>query len=177
MPDNFQVLDANGNPITLKTDEIGVAHSQMVKLLSGAADSGVAILAGEGAVDNALRIVLGGDKIVRPHAALDDLVVGVSSDIIDDTGVEIIAAQGVGVKFYMTSLVVTNNDEDISTVVRITDGNAGTIKWRNTARKEGGGFSVQFPTPIPFSANTAVYAKCETTDASVQVSISGFKGG
>lgn len=177
MPDNFQVLDANGNPITLKTDEIGTVHAQMIKILSGEADSGAPILAGEGAVENALRVVLGGDKVVVPYSGPDNLVSGVSADIEDTTEVQLIAAQGEGIKIYITSITVTNNSESVNTVVKFKDGSGGTVKFRNNAAMDGGGFSVQLPTPIEFSANTAIFVQCETTGASVQVSISGYKGG
>lgn len=177
MPDNFQVLDANGNPITLKTDEIGTVHAQMIKILSGEADSGVAILAGEGVVENALRVVLGGDKVVVPYSGPDNLVSGVSADIEDTTEVQLIAAQGEGIKIYITSITVTNNIENVNTVVKLKDGSGGAVKFRNNAAKDGGGFSVQLPTPIEFSANTAIFVQCETTGARVQVSISGYKGG
>lgn len=177
MPDNLYILDANGDTQQTATDQVGMAHVQKIKVMDGEADSGIMILAGEGAVENALRVVLGGDKVVVPYSGPDDLLSGVNTaDIEDTTPVELIAAQGAGIKIYITSITVTNNS-NVSTVVKFRDGDGGTVKFRNNAAMDGGGFSVQLPTPIEFSANTAIFVQCETTGAKVQVSISGYKGG
>jgi hypothetical protein len=177
MPDNLEILDGHGDIQVSATDQVGTAHVSKIKIMNGEADSGIMILAGEGAVENALRIVLAGDKVVVPYSGPDNLVSGVSADIENTIPVQLIAAQGAGIKIYITSITVTNNSASVNTVVKFRDGSGGTVKFRNNAAKDGGGFSVQLPTPIVFSANTAVFVECETTGANVQVSISGYKGG
>lgn len=175
MANNYNVTPGTG--LVIGSDEVGNAHYQKIKLADGEDDSGIMILAGAGDIANALRVVLGGYGLVTPFAEPDDLLSAVSSDIIDTTGVELIAAQGEGVSIFINSITVTNNDPDVATVVKLRDGDGGTVKFRNNASEDGGGFSVQLPTPIKFSPNTAVYVQCETADANVQVSISGYKGG
>jgi hypothetical protein len=85
----------------------------------------------------------------------------------------VIAAQGAGVKIKLKSLLVTNGSEDTGTFVNITDGSGGTVLFSGYA-VYGGGFSITFPTPLEFTANTAVYAVCVTTGAAVRVSAVGY---
>lgn len=112
---------------------------------------------------------------MMPYAQPSSYISGVTTDITDTTATSVIAAQGAGVKIYVTSIMVTNGDADTGTVVKITDGSGGTTKWRGYAAAAGGGFAINLNIPLVFSANTAVYAQCETTGATVQVSCAGFK--
>lgn len=117
-----------------------------------------------------------GKQIVLPYAIPENAVDGsLSSDLTDTTSTSLVAAQGAGIRFYMTSLQVTNSDATTSTVVKITDGSGGTLKHRLYALAGGGGYTVTFPTPIRFSANTAVHIVCETTGATIQASAQGYK--
>lgn len=176
MPDNMNVIDGDAQQQTIATDQVGMAHIQKIKLLDGTPDSGVPIHAGMGAIANALRVVLAGWGVVMPYSDPAYFVSGaLSADLVDTTPVELIPAQGEGSAIFLTSIVVTNADESIGTVVQLTDGNGGTVLFRNYAAKSGGGFSVQFPTPLKFSANTPVYIECETADAMIQASVSGFE--
>jgi hypothetical protein len=184
MPDNIEILDANGNVKQTATDEVGSAHYQKIKMFNGQADSGTPILAGEGGVANALRVALANDSAVyyllqsikssleqywHPSSCID----AVSADIVDTTPVLLLAALGGESRYFITSITVTNNGS-VGTVVKLRDGLGGTVKHRNHAAEDGGGFSVQFPSALVFSEDTAVYVECETAGANIQVSISGM---
>jgi hypothetical protein len=108
------------------------------------------------------------------YAYANALVSGALPDIVDTTPVLLIAAPtGVNEEIYITTLLITNSNEDVSTVVKLTDGLNGESKWRGNVGKEGG-FALNFPAPLMFSPKTPVYVVCETADATVQVSVSGF---
>lgn len=130
-----------------------------------------------GNVDLASAIPAGTNNMgtVAPYAQPANFVSGATADITDTTATSVIAAQGAGVVIYLTSLMVTNSDADTGTVVKVTDGSGGTTMWRGYACEAGGGFAITFPVPLKFTANTAVYAVCETTGATVQVSAAGYK--
>ncbi len=171
---------------TVKTDEVGSAQVQYVKLMDGT-DGGSGVIAGDGTngLDVDITRIAAGDNnignvdiVTMPiggYAASANLVSGVTTAITDTTATQVIAAQGSGVIIYLTSLLVTNSDADTGTVVNITDGNAGTVMWSGYAAKEGGGFAVTFPAPLKFTANTAVYCACVTTGSTTIVSAAGFK--
>lgn len=108
------------------------------------------------------------------YARARDLISASLIDIEDTTPVLLIPAQGKEQEFYLTTLLITNSNENISTVVKLTEGLDGPVKWRGNATKEGG-FALVFPAPLMFKSNTPVYVVCETTEATVQVSASGFK--
>jgi hypothetical protein len=110
------------------------------------------------------------------YAYAGNLVSAALDDIEDTTPVLLIPAPtGINEELYITTLSVTNNHDTVSTVVKLTDGLNGETKWRANAAKEGGGFALDFPAPLMFSAKTAIYVVCETTGAKVQVSACGFK--
>jgi len=156
---------------TVKTDDIGSAHVQYVKLMDGT-DGGSGVIPGDatnGLYTQVKAMPLGG------YAASANLVSGVTSAITDDAATSVIAAPSSGICIYLTSLLVTNSDADTGTVVNITDGAAGSTLWSGYAAKEGGGFACHFPAPIKLTAATALYAKCVTTGSTTIVSAAGFK--
>lgn len=112
---------------------------------------------------------------VMPYAQVGSYVSGATSDITDTTATSVIAAQGAGVVIYVTTLMVSNSHASVGTVVNITDGSGGTTKWTGYAGPLGGGFVVNFNVPLVLTANTALYAACETTGANVFVNATGFK--
>ena len=153
-----------------------------------AADSGNPLKTGGKAVSAEPAAVADGDRvhfvadlcgrqIVAPYCNPENIVTGYnSSAITDTTSTQIVAAQGAGVRFYCTSITVTNADADTGTLVQITDGSGGAVLWQGYAREDGGGATITFPTPIRTSANTALHAACGTSGATVYVAASGYKG-
>jgi len=91
------------------------------------------------------------------------------------TAADVIAAQASGVKIAVTSILVTNHHATVSTKVEIRDGT--TVKIQGSAAAVGGGFVLTGGgRPLFIStAATAVTARCVTTGADVDVSISGYK--
>lgn len=92
-----------------------------------------------------------GVLIARLHCNLEDIVTGNASNT-DGTSTQLIAAQGSGVKTYLTHVVVTNTHADTFTYVELKDG--ATAKYTIPAPPSSGAV-VALPVPLPGSANTA----------------------
>jgi hypothetical protein len=172
----------NGGSLTVDgavTASGNVAHD--------AADSGnpvkigaVARTSDPTAVASGDRVNLIADKIGRlviaPNAIPENATSGATSDITNTTSTSVIAAQGAGIKTYITSILVMNSHATVGTWVNITDGSGGTVLATGYAAPAGGGWTL-YPTPgIATTANTAVHAVCVTTGANVRVTVAGFKG-
>ena len=157
MADDIAVTPGSG--ATVRADEVGNKKYQVVKLDVGGAGSSNPVTD-----DDPLPVEV-------TYAQPANLVSGVTSDITDTTPTEVIGAQGAGIVVYLTSLLVTNSST--GTFVEITDGSGGTILWTGYA-DEGGGFSITFPAPLKFTANTAVYVECAGA-CNVRVSACGYK--
>lgn len=116
-----------------------------------------------------------GKLIVLPYSNPENFTNGTTAAITDTTTTSVIAAQGAGVRTYITQITVTNSHATVGTFVKITDG-ASTILHEAYAAAAGGGYTATFPTPLRGTANTAVNAICVTTGANVIASVSGYKG-
>ncbi len=114
-----------------------------------------------------------GAQIVRPHCGLEDIVSGVAA-ITDGSSTSVIAAQGAGVKTYVTTVVVANSSATAVTV-DIRDGAAGTVKLTLPVPANTAGVVLPLPVPLPFSANTAVCADPSASASTVTVTLIGFK--
>lgn len=115
-----------------------------------------------------------GKQVVAPYALPENLVQGVTAAITGTTDTAVLAAAGVGIRNYVTSLTVTNSHATVGTVVELKDG--VTVIHRAYAAPAGGGFTITFPTPLKGTANTAINAANITTGSNTYVSVSGFKG-
>jgi hypothetical protein len=115
-----------------------------------------------------------GKLIVLPYANPENFVKGATAVITDTTRTAVIAAQGAGVKLYITQILVTNSDATVGTVVNIEDDT--TTIYSGYAAAAGGGFSCTFPVPLVITANKALNASCVTTSSETRVSASGYKG-
>jgi hypothetical protein len=125
---------------------------------------------------DAARLVtdLVGKLITLPYANPELFVKGKTAAITDTTRTAVIAAQGAGVKLYITHIAVTNGDTETGTYVKIEDGT--TEIYGGWAAANGGGFSYTLPVPLVLTANTALNVTCGTTGATVYASASGYKG-
>ena len=115
-----------------------------------------------------------GKQVVLPYALPETFIRGVTAAITTTANTSVIAAQGAGVRIYVTQILVTNESSGIGTVVEIKDGT--TVMYRGFAAKAGGGFSLTFPVPLRLTANTALQAANITTGSSTYVSASGYTG-
>ncbi len=121
-------------------------------------------------VDNAGTEVIGDTVGLYADPSLS--VSGASALITDTSDTAVIAAQGAGVRTYVTTIVVANSDATVGTLVAIKDGT--TIKMYVPAAPAYGGAIITLPKPLRGSANTAWNAACLTTSAEVRVSMVGF---
>lgn len=122
-----------------------------------------------------LITTLGGKLVTHPYAIPENYVSGATSDITTTTSTSVVAAGGVGLRNYITHIVVQNSHATVGTWVNIQDGSGGTTIYTLYCAAAGGGASITLPCPIKTTANTALYAACATTGANVRVSASGYK--
>ena len=109
---------------------------------------------------------------VQPYAQAGSSVMGVTSDITGTSNTSLIAAQGSGVRTYLTHVVIQNSHASTGTWVNVKDGT--TTKYSVYCAAGGGGASLTLPRPLRGSENTAWQVACETTAANVRASASGY---
>lgn len=97
--------------------------------------------------------------------------------ISDDADHDLIAAQGAGVRIYLTSIVVTNAHATVGTLVTLKDDTPGgtNVLIQGYAAAAGGGFALSFPNPPATNDNRKLIAVCGTNGATVYVSVHGQK--
>jgi len=116
------------------------------------------------------------ERISPSNSSLSLTFVKGTTAIITTTDITtVIAAVGLGVKLYITDILITCGHATIGTYVQLLDGDA-TIIWEGFAGANGGGFVGQLKTPLVLTANTALKCKCVTDASSVIVNASGYKG-
>lgn len=96
-----------------------------------------------------------------------------ASDLTGTSSTALISAPGAGVRLYVSSVIVTNNDSSVGTVVKLLCGS--TTKVRAYAKEAGGGFVVTPPHPIRCARNEAFNIQAETTSAQIQATAFGYK--
>lgn len=96
-----------------------------------------------------------------------------SGGITDTTDVALVAAQGAGIKNYLTGLSVANANATASEIV-IKDG-ASTVIWRMYLAANAPIQSIKFVTPLQSSANTALNVACITTGTQTYINVQGYK--
>lgn len=133
--------------------------------------SGVTLVADGDATD--LHAGVDGVLIVRPHCNLEDIVSGVAA-ITDGSSTSVIAAQGSGVKVYVTSVVIANTSATAVTV-DLRDGTGGSVKATYPVPANTAGVVHSLPVPLPFSADTAVAADPSAAASTVTVTLAGFR--
>jgi hypothetical protein len=195
-----QQTKANSLPVTLASDQgaLAVDGSAVTQPVSGtvtasnvsgsaahdAADSGNPVKIGARARSADIAAVAADDRtdlvadltgklIVNPYAVPESSLAGATAAITGTSDTAVIAAQGAGMRIYVTELLVTNAHGSVGTVVEIKDG--ATVIHRGFAAANGGGFALAFPKPLRLTGNTALNAANVTTGSSTYVSASGFK--
>ena len=83
------------------------------------------------------------------------------------------AAQGAGIKNYLTGLSVANANATASEIV-IKDG-ASTVIWRMYLAANAPIQSIKFITPLQSTANTALNVACITTGTQTYINVQGYK--
>lgn len=95
---------------------------------------------------------------------------GVATDTSDTT---LIAAQGTGVRIYVSKIIVSNSSAS-NTEVDIKDGS--TVKLTIPAPANGGAVLDLADTPLKLSANTSLNFAALSGVTSMKVSVLGYKG-
>lgn len=175
------IFDADGKLWVNATVSSGATAGDVAH---DAADSGNPVKAGAKASTSIAGLTLVADadrtdlfagvdgvQIVRPHCNLEDIVSSVAT-CTAGANTSIIASQGAGVKFYLTSVIIRNGGAANGNCL-ITDGSGGTTKL-DIPFPASTGAIYNPPVPIPFSAATAVYADPSGSD-DIIVTIVGFK--
>lgn len=161
----------NVDIVTLPTVELKAGTATIGKL---AANSGVDI--GDVDVVSLPALPAGTNNIgvVTPYALPANIVQGCTAKIEDTNSTSIIAADG-ALRIYLTSIIVTNSDATVGTLVTIQDDNVTPVKLcHGYCAPAGGGFALTFPVPPRTTAAKALCAICGTTSAEVYVSAVGF---
>ena len=113
-----------------------------------------------------------GKQVTLPYALQENHWQAVTTAKTDTSDTAIKASAGAGLRNYITSLTVTNSHATVGTVVEVKDGS--TVIHRGYAAPAGGGYAVQFPTPLKGAANTAINVANATTGSNTYVSMSGY---
>lgn len=113
---------------------------------------------------------LDGAQIIRPHCGLEDIVSGRATDTAAASTAGI-AAQGVGVKTYLTSIILTNSSATNITV-NILDGASVKLTLPVPANS---GCVFNPPVPLGGTANTAWNFQGSAAATTLTCSMIGFK--
>ena len=122
----------------------------------------------DGRVANAACDVLG-KRLFMPYANKELFISGKGSQT-STTATTIIAAQGSGVKIYVTSIQCGNSGASASTVA--LNDTSGLVMM-NPA---GGGFTASFPVPLVVAANTALQFTPSSASTTQTCNAQGYAG-
>ena len=181
---NGQATMANSTPVAIASDQStlpaggNVAHDSVdsgnpVKqgFKATTALSGLTLVASADRTDGFAGI--DGVQIIRPHCNLEDIVTGILANT-DGASTSVIAAQGAGIKTYITSVIIANSSATAVTV-DLRDGAAGSVKATFPVPASTSGVVCNLPVPLPFSANTAVCMDGSAAATTVTCTLIGFK--
>lgn len=123
------------------------------------------------AVDNACDLT--GKQLVMPYSNKENFLAGENSSTAT-AAVTLIAAQGVGVKIYVTAIQCYNSGATTSTIV-LNNTQADTHNWTGV-NVAGGGFNTSFPTPLVVAANTALTFTPGSASTTQFCNVQGYSG-
>lgn len=184
---NNITINTNTGTAAIKTYDDGSAHQQYViawgDVGSGVSDTGNPVkIGGKGvtsepsAVTTAYRIDALYDTLGRvvdlPFSLLENYVSGKTAAMTGTSDTAVIAAQGSGIRTYVTGFVFANSHASQGTEIVIKDGSTEMFRVYLAA---GQSMSFSPSTPVRFSANTAVNAANVTTSSNTYVGATGFK--
>jgi hypothetical protein len=118
-----------------------------------------------------------GKLITLPYSVPENMVSGVTTAITGSSIATLIAAPAAGYRNYITHIIATNSSSAVGTFVNVTNGSNGANLYAGYAAKDGGGFSITFPTPLrQTESGSPLGVFCVTAGANVIVAASGYKG-
>lgn len=174
--------------------KVALSESTVTQVVSGdvaasSADSGNPLKIGAKAVSSEPAATSAGSRqnllsdlvgklITLPYANPENFVSGaITTSMTGTTSTSLIAAPGVGLRNYITTIIVSNAHATVGTDVVIQDGSGGTTLLTIPAAAVYGGAVITLPTPLRQpTTNTALFAQNVTTGASTKVSAVGYKG-
>ncbi len=182
---NTNNVQITGSAVTLATTSTATGPAAHDAVVSGnpilvAAE---AVNAERAAVQNGdvARLItdLVGKHIVLPYANPEAFLSGKTAamSLVADTVV--IAAQGAGVRLYITSLIITCSHATVGTEVVIKDGATELLRVFVAAASGTAGpqsLVVTLPVPLRLTANTALNGANVTTGSNTYVAAVGYKG-
>jgi len=170
LPDVNQATASNLNAqIVGNIAHDGVDSGNPVKV------GGVAKTSDQTAVADADRVNIVCDKVgkqvVMPYTLPENILSGTAS-ATDDANTSIIAAQGAGVRVYVTSIIIANSSDN-NDIVNIKDGATTKLVFPVPAY---GGAVHNLSVPLMLTANTALQFAAGTGADTIYVSAVGYKG-
>ncbi len=169
----------------------GAINVQSIGLSQGATAAGTTMGAVGGQAVNAEETALTNGQISRiitdlvgrqinfPFANKENLVQGTALATASTSPVSLIGVPGSSLFIYITHVSCTNSGVT-GTTVTFENGSGGSTQYENYAAANGGGFVVDFPTPIGgvnnMTANTALYFQAGSSTSSLICNAAGFKG-
>jgi hypothetical protein len=112
-------------------------------------------------------------QISRPHAHVGDFVKGILANT-DGASTSVVAAQGAGIRFCATTIVVSNSSAT-NVTVDIRDGTAGSVIMTIPAAANMGGAAIPLAVPLCTTANTAFAMDGSAAATTVTVTAVGFR--
>lgn len=112
-------------------------------------------------------------QIVREHANLEDRVSGVAA-VTDGSSTSLVAAQGSGIRFCATTVIVSNSSAT-NVTVDLRDGTGGAVIATIPAAANMGGAVIPLQVPLCTSANTALAVDPSASASTVTTTAIGFK--
>lgn len=153
---------------TVAHDSADSGNPSKIGAKAESALSGITLVADGDRTD--LHAGVDGVLITRPHCNLEDVVSGNASNT-DGTSTSCIAAQGAGIKTYLTTITVTNTSST-DTYVEIKD---GTTAKHTIPVPANGGATLNLPVPLGGTANTAWNFDPGAAVTTMYCSMIGFK--
>ncbi len=117
---------------------------------------------------------LTGKLVTLPYSIPENFLSGKTAAITGTSDTEVIAAQGSGVRIYVTSACFTNSHATVGTEIVLMDNTTEILRVYQKALEPS--IQLTFPVPLRLTANQALQVKNITTGSNTFVSAQGYKG-
>ena len=123
-------------------------------------------------VDKAMDLT--GKQIIMPYANKENFISGSTAAITTAANTSVIAAQGAGLKIYMTGFSCANTGATTS-LLQFTSGSGGSVLW-TTVNPAGSGTNAIISPPVATAAATALYVTTGGASSNQYCSVTGYIG-
>lgn len=90
------------------------------------------------------------------------------------TDTQVVAAQGAGIKYYLTGYTIYNSGASAS-VITFKNGSGGATLW-TTLVPAGGAMNMILPAPVATGANVGLFFAAATASTTIGVAVTGYTG-